>query len=205
MTGQWVQKILDITTPEIYLPKGLVDIPEEDVLADPTEVALLLQATLTRTESPPENKQPKRRCSSTVAVASSELSLVVAVASPPPGLNAQPVDLATSSEDDVSAVWVEYDMMKNAYSRFRILVATPGILGLSTGSFLSLADEQLTTSIVFVAATSHSSTPSASSSSSSSPSSATTTSFPPSSVLPPATATTSPPVTPDHKEGVPLP
>ncbi|XP_070048569.1 uncharacterized protein [Nicotiana tomentosiformis] len=89
-------------------------------------------------------------------------------------------------------------MVEKANSRFRVPVLASVILGLSTGSLRSSANEQPTTSTAFAAVASHSSTPSASSQSS--PTLENSTLFPPSFTLP-----SSLPVAPDHEEGVPLP
>ncbi|XP_070055210.1 uncharacterized protein [Nicotiana tomentosiformis] len=109
----------------------------------------------------------------------------------------------TPTEDDVSALWGEYDLVKYANCRFRDPIAATGAAGLSTRSLPSLVGEHQTTSTTFDAAASHSSTPSASSPPSPIP--ATATSFPSAPILPLAIATPSPSATPDHEEGVPLP
>ncbi|XP_070050046.1 uncharacterized protein [Nicotiana tomentosiformis] len=104
---------------------------------------------------------------------------------------AQSIELLTPIEDDASAIWGEFEMVEMANSRFRILVASPGTVGLSIGSLPFSIDEQPTTSVVFVAAVSHPSTPSASS--------------PFSPTRPLATATSSPLAASVREEDVPIP
>nr|XP_016467916.1 PREDICTED: putative protein TPRXL [Nicotiana tabacum] len=155
-----------------------------------------------------ENKQPKRRRSSTAGgknkrakTAAPELSPVAMTPGPPSGpaidTDAQPVETVILTEDDVSALWEEFDLVDNANSRSRAPIIVPGTARQSTGSLPSSIGEHPTSNAAFDTAVSHSSTLSASSPSSQTPSSAT--SLPYLSTLPPATS--SPAAAPDHEEG----
>ncbi|XP_070040371.1 uncharacterized protein [Nicotiana tomentosiformis] len=118
-----------------------------------------------------------------------------------PPTDAQPVDAVTPAEDDVSALWGEFDLVENANSHSRAPIVMPSTARQSTGSLPSLAGEHPTTSANFDADIFRSSPLLALTPLSSPPSAAT--SFLSSSTFLPTISF--PTAAPDRAEGVPLP
>ncbi|XP_070036977.1 uncharacterized protein [Nicotiana tomentosiformis] len=195
------------------LPAGSVVVPGEDILANPTDAARLLQESLTRTgisepvsganislRSPrTKDKQTKRGHSSAAGEKNKRAKVDAPESSPMDGSPYGPVVDTMLIDDEEEAVDEGASLHRRRRSSSSqqdaqfVEIVTPTEDDISA----------LWGDTAFDATASFSSTPSASSPPSPTP--ATASLFPSSSTLSPAVATPSPSTAPNHEEGVPLP
>nr|XP_009779323.1 PREDICTED: uncharacterized protein LOC104228545 [Nicotiana sylvestris] len=104
--NQWVQKILDVTTPETRPLQGSVAIPEEDILANPADATRLLQEAFTRkcVSGPTSSAsvEEQQTTSTTFVVATSQPTMPSASSPSFPALPS-PLAIVTSSPPNIVA------------------------------------------------------------------------------------------------------